>query len=54
VEVGGELFEGEGECEAVVEATGGVTGAMDVAGKEEATKGAFGEEGDALGTEQRT
>jgi len=50
VEVGGELFEGEGEREAVVEATGGVAGAMDVAGEEETAKGAFGENGDALST----
>ena len=38
------------EGEAVIEATGGVAGAGDVAGVEEAAKGAFGEGSHALGT----
>jgi hypothetical protein len=48
-EVGGELVEGMGEGDLVIDATVGVAGAADATSEEETTKGTFGEEREGLG-----
>ena len=49
-EVEGELVEGVGECDLVVDAAVGVAGAADATGDEETAEGRFGEERQSLGT----